>query len=616
MTLPAAFTDLRGFLRILRQRGELAEVDFPVSQDLQITAIADREMLRPDGGKALLFTQVKGHTIPVLVNALGSLNRISLALRTEHPDRLAEEITRLIEELKGAGKPGSLLAKLSLVPRLAPLARALPRRVRRGPCQEVVLTGDQADLNLLPLLKCWPQDAGRYITMGAVITRDPETGVGNVGMYRLQQLGPCEMAFHSHIHHDATSIYHRYRERGERMPVAVAIGADPAVTWAACAPLPPELDELMLAGFVRGRPIELVPCRTIPLSVPAESEIVVEGYIDPSEELVVEGPFGDHTGYYSLEDLFPKFHLTAITMRKDPIYQTTFVGKPPKEDYWMGYAVERVFLPLLQAVCPDLVDLHMPPPGVFHNLVLIKVRKEYPFAQRRVMETLWGLGQMALSKLIVAFDPEVDLTDPREVMMALLDNVHPDFDLHQTAGIVDTLDHTTPQPLFGGKLGVDATSPIRGEEARRKRPLTDPEGMLEPSQVKDKYPPLTGLAYPVEDPRLMVAAIEKERPHQARELARLLAEEFPTQAPRFLVVFDARDDLGNPAHLAWRALNNLDYQRDMERYPLKRGDTMVLFDATTKWKEEGFERPWPDDIVMSPEVEAWVDQVWDKLGIR
>jgi len=441
--------DLRSFINALEGRGQLRRISSPVSRDLEITEIADRVVKRR--GPALLFERVDGSSIPVLINAFGSVERMSLALGVRELDEIGASIRRLLQP----DVPSSLTEKLRKLLELKEIAGAAPRRVAHGLCQEVV--EEDPSLELLPALGCWPGDAGRYITTPLVFTQDPTTGRRNVGMYRMQIYGPREAGMHWQRHKDGAGHWRASdHAHSTRLEVAVALGADPATTYAATAPLPSEIDELLLAGFLRGQGVELVRCKSVSLEVPANAEIVLEGYVDPSE-LLPEGPFGDHTGYYSLQDLYPVFHLTALTHRRDPIYQTTIVGRPPMEDYYLGMATERIFLPLLQLISPEIVDMHMPAEGVFHNLVIVAIRKRFPGHARKVMYGLWGTGQMMFARNIVVLDEDVDVHNLSEVAWRVTANVDARRDLVIADGPVDVLDHASPLPAYGGKLGIDAT---------------------------------------------------------------------------------------------------------------------------------------------------------------
>jgi len=452
--------DLRDFIELLRDRGRLTVIDTPVDPVLEMTEIADRVV--KSGGPALLFTKPKGYTVPVLMNQFGSHERMCLALRASSYEELAGRVTKLTE----LEVPGGTWEKLKALARLKQLAALQPRLVKAGACQELVLTGEQVDLEALPILQCWPLDGGRYITLPLVFTRHPVTGVRNVGMYRLQVFDKRTTGMHWHLHKDAAE---NYQACEKRMEVAVAIGTDPALTYAATAPVPGSIDELLFAGFLRGEAVELVQCRTVDLQVPAHAEFVLEGYVDVDERRV-EGPFGDHTGYYSLADEYPVFHVTALTHRRDPIYSTTIVGRPPMEDTYLGKATERVFLPLMRLTLPELVDWDLPKEGGFHNCVLVSVKKRYPLHARKVMHALWGMGQMQFCKCIVVVDAEVDVHDYGQVAWRVLSNVDWRRDVVVSEGPLDVLDHSAPQPLWGAKVGIDATKKGPAEGHQREWP--------------------------------------------------------------------------------------------------------------------------------------------------
>ncbi len=460
--MPAA--DLQTFVAQLEQRGWLKRIQAEVDPILEITAIADRVVKA--GGPALLFERVKGSRFPLLINTFGTQQRMCLALECNDFAEVAARVKNLIKP----EMPTTLMEKLKKLPELAQLSSLPPKIVRRGICQEVVHTAD-ADLFTLPALKCWPEDGGRYITLGAVFTKHPETGERNVGMYRVQLFEPKLAAMHWHVHHDGARHFRAYQTRGEKMPLAVALGGPALLPYVATCPLPPGIDECLFAGFLQGRALELVPCVTQPdLEVPATAEFVIEGYIDPREELILEGPFGDHTGFYSLADYYPRFHVTAITHRQAPLYPTTVVGKPPMEDYWLGKATERIFLPLLQMLVPDIIDYALPLFGCFHNCAFVKIRKEYPYQARRVMHAIWGAGQMALTKIIVVVDEHVDVHNQDDVLFHLCANIDPQRDIEFVHGPLDILDHATPFCGTGSKMGIDATRKVPGEGQVREWP--------------------------------------------------------------------------------------------------------------------------------------------------
>lgn len=489
---------LSDFIAHLDKNGELSHVRTAVSPILEISEIADRVSKSPAphghneldrnpagnlGGRALLFQSVQGSDIPVAINTFGSYWRVNQALNTPNLEALAERVRQLVKP----EMPTTLIEKMKKLPDLLKLGSYPPKTVRSGICQQVVREGNDADLTRLPLIQCWPLDGdadsgqvfphamakwnaatdqtrgtGRYVTLAGIYTRNPETGDRNVGMYRVQLYDKRKCAMHWHVHHDGARHFRMWQARGQKMPLAIVLGGEPVLPYAATAPLPPGIDELLFAGFLNDRGIPLVQCKTIDMQVPANAEIVIEGYVDPNEKLL-EGPFGDHTGYYSLADWYPAFHVTAITHRKNPIYPTTIVGKPPMEDYFLGKATERIFLPLLKMLIPDIIDYSLPMSGVFHNCAFVKIKKEYPFQARRVMHAIWGAGQMAFTKFIVVVDEQVNVHDQEDVLFHLFSNCDPKRDTEVVVGPVDILDHASPDHGAGSKMGFDATVKLSSE---------------------------------------------------------------------------------------------------------------------------------------------------------
>ncbi len=473
-----AYKDLREFIKRLEREKELKRISVPVDVDLEITEIADRISKR--GGPALLFEKPRSakdganYPMPLLINALGSKRRMELALEVESLDDVAGRIEGLLD----MKPPEGFFDKIKMLPRLAEIGSFVPKAVKSGPVKEVI---EREDLSLarFPIIQCWPQDAGRFITLPMVVTRSPKTGRRNVGCYRLQVFDSRTTAMHWQVHKGGAEHF-RWLDRqgkGRRLEAAVAIGADPATMLSAILPLPEDLDEFLVAGFLRREPVELVHCETVDLEAPANAEIVLEGYVD-LDDIRTEGPFGDHTGYYSLEDRFPAFHITCITRRKEPVYATTIVGPPPMEDYWMGYAVERIFLPLMKKQIPEVVDMHMPAEGIFHNLMIVAIRKSYPAHARKVMNAIWGLPGAMFTKCIVVVDHDVNVHDLREVAWKALNHIDPERDIQFMLGPVDQLDHASRLSNFGSKMGVDATRKLSTEGFTRPWPdeiVMDPE---------------------------------------------------------------------------------------------------------------------------------------------
>jgi 4-hydroxy-3-polyprenylbenzoate decarboxylase len=456
------YKDLREFIRVLEKKGLLTRITAEVDPVLEIAEINDRIVKKV--GPALLFENPKNSKFPCVVNLFGSYERMKLALEVEGLDEIGRRMLEFLEpEI-----PTNFIEKLKALPKLKRLADFLPKYINSGPCKEVIFKGN-VSLNVFPVLKTWPADGGKFITLPMVFTKDPESGIRNCGMYRMQVYDEKTTGMHWHMHKDGAKHYRNAERNGKRLDVAVAIGSDPAVMYSSTAPLPEGVDEMLFAGFLRGSPVELIKCETVELEVPANSEIVLEGYCEPLERRV-EGPFGDHTGYYSLQDDFPVFHITCITHRKDAIYPATIVGKPPMEDCYIAKATERIFLPLIQKQFPEIVDINLPMEGVFHNIAIVSIDKRYPGHARRVMYALWGMGQISFTKMIVVVDKEVDVQNPGEVIWKIGNNVDPKRDVVIVEGPLDILEHASDIPAYGGKMGIDATKKWRSEGFPREWP--------------------------------------------------------------------------------------------------------------------------------------------------
>jgi 4-hydroxy-3-polyprenylbenzoate decarboxylase len=599
-----SFRNLREFIARLESEGELLRIRQQVSPVLEITEVADRMMKSPGGGKALLFENVEGSPFPVLINAFGSFRRISLALDGE-PDALAERMRSILEQ----APPGTFLEKLGMIPKAISWSRFFPKTVgpEKAPCQEVVLTGDEVDLSRLPVLHCWPKDGGRFVTLPVVFTKSLKDGRQNAGMYRLQIFDRRTTGMHWHIHKDGSHYFQEYRKARRRMEVAVAIGTDPAVTYASTAPMPRGVDEMILAGFIRRKPVPMVRARTVDLLVPAEAEFILEGYVDP-DETRMEGPFGDHTGYYSLADQYPVFHVTAVTCRKDPVYSATVVGRPPMEDCYLAYATERLFLPLIRTILPEIRDYHLPWEGVFHNIVAAAVDKEFPGHAAKVMSGMWGSGQMSFAKAIVLVDDPYMLKDGGRLLRHILEAIDFRKDITIAEGILDVLDHSAPRGLYGSKIGIDATARMPGEPARipAGKPREERYDLLSLLQEKDQG--FTGLrtVFPDRSRPLFLVKAVKDAARNSAHYLEILKRIF--SGPGVLVLYDASIDLGDDSLVLWKAFNNVDPGRDL--FILPEG---VIVDATRKGPADGHERPWPDDIEMSPEIVKLMDRKFPGL---
>lgn len=469
-----AYQDLQQFIAYLEKNGELKRISVPIDPVLEITEIADRVVKAE--GPALLIENPVGSRIPVLIGSMASDRRMAMALSVESIIHIADEISSLVKlEI-----PDTLIGKLLKLPKYGKLASYIPKSVSSGRCQDVVIT-ENPTLDILPALHCWPGDGGRFITLPMVFTKDPDSGIRNVGMYRMQIYDNNTTGMHWHPHKTGARHYAGYEKQERRMELAVALGGDPAITFAATAPLPDDLDEMLFAGFLRKKSVEMVRCKTIDIEVPAESDIVIEGYLNPHERRI-EGPFGDHTGYYSLSDEFPVFHVTAITHRSNPVYPATIVGRPPMEDCFMAKATERIFLPLIKLQFPEIVDMNLPIEGVFHNLAVVSIKKRYPGHARKIMHAIWGAGQMMFTKIIIVVDEHVNVQDMSEVLWRLGNNIDPQRDTEFVMGPVDILDHAARLFGYGSKMGIDATKKLPGEGFNREWP----DEIVMSSDVKKK----------------------------------------------------------------------------------------------------------------------------------
>ena len=459
-----SYLDLPDFLQTLAAKGLLQRIEAEVDPFLEITEITDRVVKQ--GGPALYFSRVKGSPYPLVINTFGTMERMALALGVTTPDEVARRIREYLDLPHTIG--GTFGEKLRALPGVSQAVRFLPKTLNSAPCQEIV--EPDPDLGALPVLHCWPQDGGRFITLPLVFTKDPVTGRRNCGMYRMQVFDEKTTGMHWHVHKDGARHFRNHQaEGGGRMEAAAALGGDPAAIYAAAAPLPPDIDEMIFAGFLRKQPVEMVKCRTVDLEVPARAEFVLEGYIDPTEKRQ-EGPFGDHTGYYSLPADYPVFHVTCLTRKKTPVYPTTIVGRPPMEDCFFGKATERIFLPFLQLLIPEITDLNLPLEGVFHNCAVVSIKKSYPGQAKKVMYALWGLNQMMFTKMIIVVDEQVDVHDMSMVWWKVFNNIDARRDVVMAEGPLDALDHASPLPHLGTKMGIDATKKWPAEGHTREWP--------------------------------------------------------------------------------------------------------------------------------------------------
>ncbi len=597
--------DLRAFLELLEARGELVRVSEPVSPHLEAAALADRAV--KEGGPALLFENVVGHDIPVAMNLFGTARRTAWALGVEDLNELTQRLRDLLDLRLGGG----LMGMMSNLPKLREVRSLPPRRVRSAPVQRRVLRGDEVDLGKLPILTTWPKDAGPFITLPLVITRDPVHGDVNMGMYRMQVLDSRTTAMHWQRHKTGARHFESARQLGQRLEVAVAIGGDPALTYAATAPIPPVpgLDELALTGFIRGRRVEVVKGVTVDLDVPASAEIVLEGYVDPAEDLVSEGPFGDHTGFYTLPDLYPAFHVTAITMREDPVYPATIVGPPPMEDAYLILASERIFLVPAQLILPEIRDYSMPPAGIAHNLVNVSIEKRFPGHAYKVANGLLGLGQMMFAKVVlVSDDPDLSPQDHLGFWRGVLARAVPGRDSQFAKGPIDVLDHSSRAFSYGSKLIVDGTrkhpeeggdQPFAPNRERARAELPNHAEVVDQHQVAGGFWFIT---------------TRKTRPGQGRHLGEWAARQQAARGVRLVAVVDERCDPRDFDQVIWTLLNNIDPERDVQVIDDTFGsEPRFVMDGTPKLPAEGFDRPWPEKLTTSAEALARVDELWPRL---
>ena len=615
-----AYKNLQEFIKKLEDAGELVRIREYVNPHLEITDITDR--ISKVYGPALLFENT-GYDFPVLINSMGTEKRMAMALGVEKLDDVAHEIEHLFKTM--TGPKNSFMEKLKMLPQLGEIASWMPKEVSgRGACQEVVMKNP--DITKLPVLTCWPEDGGPFVTLPVIQTRDPHTGIRNVGLYRMQVFEPTMTGMHWHRHKVSARHFNEYKKLKQRMPVAVTIGGDPAYTYSATAPLPDGVDEFMLAGFLRKKRVELVKCLTIDMHVPADVDFVIEGYVDPEEDFILEGPFGDHTGYYSLADFYPRFHITAITYRKNPVFLCTIVGIPPQEDAWIGKATERIFLaPIKMTMVPEIVDMVLPVEGVFHNLVIVKIKKDYPGQALKVMNSLWGAGQMMFTKMMIVVDGDVNIHDQQEVAKYISDNVDPLRDITYSQGPTDVLDHSCSRMAFGGKMGIDATrkleeETIPGAMADKVDVTRLKQEVKEMQAVVNGFPELKSLNGRLAEMGVPVVfvAIEKNRKGHVEEMAKTLLNEPAFSQVKVLIFLEHTMDIQDVADAVWRFSNNVDPRRDHFDVQAKAMGEVnhVAFDGTRKMKEfDGFDRDWPNILAADKDTIRRVDEIWPKLGL-
>lgn len=610
-----AYTSLNSFIDQLEKAGELIRIKEFVNPQLEITEITDRFSKQGDGGKALLFEN-NGTNFPLLINAFGSSRRMNLALGVDSLDNIGKRIEDLLVEV--TSPKASFMDKLKLLPTLKNISNFMPRKRKgKGKSQEVLM--DPADMSKLPVLTCWPSDGGPFVTLPMVITKDPENNIRNVGMYRMQVFDKDLTGMHWHKHKVGARHFEAYKRLKKKMPVAVALGGDPALTYAATAPLPDNIDEFLLAGFLRNKPVDMVKAVSQDIDVPADADIIIEGYIDPEEDFIWEGPFGDHTGFYSLADWYPKLHITAITHRKDAVYPATIVGIPPMEDAWIAKAIERIFLsPIKFAFLPEIIDIDMPAEGVAHNLVIVKIKKSYPGQAIKAAHALWGAGQMMFTKVMIVVDEQFNaIHNYTELVKHLVDNTNPGTDFIFSKGPLDILDHSASKQSFGSKLAIDATTKFPEEydteEDKERRFEFNQTAVDEIVKAVPAVKKVNADLLPTRS-LLLTFGIDKNKMPVAGIVEEIKKLEF-SRSRGVIILFDEIVDINNHHIMSWLLLGNIDPYRDifLEEYG-RLG--MVIVDATMKNNDkDNFKRDWPNIIAMEEKVIEDIDKKWENLDL-
>lgn len=616
-----AFKNQQEFINALEKAGELIRIRTYVDPKLEIAEITDRVSKSGHGGKALLFENT-GYKFPVLMNAYGSERRMCMALGVNHLDDVARDIEGLFK-LLSSPKEG-MFDKLKMLPKLGQFASWMPKvKSGHGECQEVRM--DEPDITQLPVITCWPKDGGPFVTLPIIHTKDPNNHSRNVGMYRMQVFSPKLTGMHWHKHKVSAKHFNEYKKLGKRMPVAVALGGDPVYAYSATAPLPENVDEYMLAGFLRKKKVELVKCLTQPgIEVPADADFIIEGYVDPNDELLWEGPFGDHTGYYSLPDWYPRFHITCITHKKNAVYPATIVGIPPQEDAWLGKATERIFLaPIKMTMVPEIVDMDMPVEGVFHNLVITQIKKEYAGQGQKVMNAMWGAGQMMFNKMLVLTDEHIKIQDYEALAKYVFKNLNPVTDFIFSNGPMDVLDHSCSKLGFGGKMCIDGTTKFE-EEADHDYDLEVNNWQLTEAKLLEQFDEIRAVNTSLlkKEIACLLVSLQKNRLGHVRQLHQAICEMEELEGVKLILYVEHTVDAHDLPIALWRFCNNLDPKRDnilTQRPSLKRaGKTFACLglDGTRKTKElDNFHRDWPNIIVAADDTIEAVDKKWSELGI-
>ncbi|PWT98341.1 MAG: menaquinone biosynthesis decarboxylase [Bacteroidetes bacterium] len=618
-----AYKNQEEFIEALEKAGELVRISAYVDPKLEIAEITDRISKSGGGGKALLFENT-GYDFPVLMNAYGSEKRMCMALGVKRLDDIAADIEALFKMLT---KPKeSILDKLNMLPKLSQFASWMPKvKQGRGECQEIVWKNP--DITKLPVITCWPKDGGPFLTLPIIHTKDPNTGIRNVGMYRMQVFGPQLTAMHWHKHKVSAKHFSEYKKLNKRMPVAVALGGDPVYAYSATAPLPENVDEYMLAGFLRRKKVELVKCITQPdLEVPADADFIIEGYIEPDEELIWEGPFGDHTGYYSLPDWYPRFHITGITHRKNPVYPATIVGIPPQEDAWLGKATERIFLaPIKMTMVPEILDMEMPVEGVFHNLVIAKIKKDYAGQGQKVMYAMWGAGQMMFNKILVLTDENADIRNYEQLARYVFSNLSVATDVIFSSGPMDVLDHSCSKLGFGGKMCIDGTRKFDEEKDDSISYASENSFGRIDKKILEKFLEVKNINATLLQKNIpcLILSVEKNRKGHIRNLHEQICNSIEEIASIKMIMYVEHTVDPNDLPVAlWRFCNNLDPKRDhmliefSNTKDSNKKSACLGLDGTRKTKElDDFFRDWPNIIVADRKTIESVDAKWDSLQL-
>jgi len=615
-------------MNVLENENELVRITEYVNPNLEIAEITDRVSKSKDGGKALLFENT-GFDFPVLMNAYGSEKRMCLALCVNNLNDTAKEIENLFRLLSSPKE--NILDKLKLLPKLGQFASWMPKVISgRGECQQVIMK--EPDITKLPVITCWPKDGGPFVTLPVIHTKDPNNLSRNVGMYRMQVFGSKLTGMHWHKHKVSAKHFNEYKKLKKRMPIAVALGGDPVYAYSATAPLPENVDEYMLAGFLRKKKVELVKCISQPeVEVPADADFIIEGYVDPDDELIWEGPFGDHTGYYSLPDWYPKFHITAITHKKNAVYPATIVGIPPQEDAWLGKATERIFLaPIKMTLVPEIVDMEMPVEGVFHNLVIAKIQKDYAGQAQKVMNAMWGAGQMMFNKILVVTASKSDkgeafsLSDYGKLAKDVFKNLNPSTDIYFSQGPMDVLDHSCSKMGFGGKMCIDGTFKFDEEKDEYFSDMLPCYASNSSDELKEIFPEIKAInsaLLEMEIPCLIIA-VKKNKKDHLRKLHEAICELKIIEGIKMILYVEHSVDPNDLPVALWRFCNNLDPRRD--HFIVKKQITgipiqyiaCIGFDGTLKTKEfDGFYRDWPNIIIADDKTIQSVNEKWPKLGL-